>query len=406
VLAVTILAWATQTLVQQWGFGAELPPLAMAQNQTAERFVPREGVAPVRLELRGEAAVIGDEVALRQVARWSDADADTFAPVADLVLLRLSRETPFKSITLDEIKATLRDAGVNLAGIRFTGAARCVIHRVDVEHDESRALDQWIAARTGVASSTGLESVSATQTEPQPVDPDGLATDANLSTPAEVHAAGDAGDDVRSLRSLLLNELARRTGFSRAALQVSFKPGDEKLLNLSQPQFRFTVDSGRARSLGDVSWVVTIAGADGSKQRVSISAFARAWQHQLVAARPIAAKQTIRDEDVTERRTLVDRGGDEPMLRSTQAIGQQAARDIAADAIITPRMLEAVPLVRPGQFVTVTLSQGGVQVKTVARALEGGAYGQTIRVRNETTRDVFQVVVTAPQTATIGGAGF
>jgi flagella basal body P-ring formation protein FlgA len=51
--------------------------------------------------------------------------------------------------------------------------------------------------------------------------------------------------------------------------------------------------------------------------------------------------------------------------------------------------------------VTVSLSQGSVQIKTVAKALEAGTYGQTIRVKNETTRDTFQVILTGPQTATM-----
>jgi hypothetical protein len=33
--------------------------------------------------------------------------------------------------------------------------------------------------------------------------------------------------------------------------------------------------------------------------------------------------------------------------------------------------------------------------------MEGGSYGQTIRVKNEATREVFQVVLTGPQTATM-----
>ena len=41
-------------------------------------------------------------------------------------------------------------------------------------------------------------------------------------------------------------------------------------------------------------------------------------------------------------------------------------------------------------------------MKTVGRAMEGGSYGQTIRVKNEATGDVYQVVLTAPQEGNIG----
>ena len=58
---------------------------------------------------------------------------------------------------------------------------------------------------------------------------------------------------------------------------------------------------------------------------------------------------------------------------------------------------------RPGQYVTITMSNGTVQIKTVAKALERGCFGQTVRVRNETTKEFFEVVMTGPQTARIGG---
>ena len=64
-------------------------------------------------------------------------------------------------------------------------------------------------------------------------------------------------------------------------------------------------------------------------------------------------------------------------------------------------MLDPVQLVKVGQFVTITLEQGTVRIKTVAKALESGSFGQTIRVKNEATKDVFQVVLTGPQTATM-----
>ena len=51
-----------------------------------------------------------------------------------------------------------------------------------------------------------------------------------------------------------------------------------------------------------------------------------------------------------------------------------------------------------------TLARGGVRIKTVARALEAGSYGQTIKVKNEATKDTFQVVLTGPPEGTLGPA--
>jgi flagella basal body P-ring formation protein FlgA len=140
-----------------------------------------------------------------------------------------------------------------------------------------------------------------------------------------------------------------------------------------------------------------------SSRKASVKATARAWQQQVVLNRPLSAQQLIQEQDITERRALVDRLSGEQLLSRDQVVGQQAALDLKPGTIVTARMIESVPLARSGQLVTVVLNAGKVQVKTVARALESGSFGQTIRVRNEATRDVLEVILTGPQTARLGG---
>ena len=50
--------------------------------------------------------MIGEEVKLRQVCRWVDADKAAFEPMADLVLMRLARQSPFKTLTRDATSGT------------------------------------------------------------------------------------------------------------------------------------------------------------------------------------------------------------------------------------------------------------------------------------------------------------
>jgi flagella basal body P-ring formation protein FlgA len=193
-------------------------------------------------------------------------------------------------------------------------------------------------------------------------------------------------------------------------LHVTFNPKDDQALRLAEPQFKFDIQPKRVRNLGAVAWDVQVLTANGNassskrSQKMSIAATARAWQRQVVLAKPLAFKQTIRDTDVTERRVLVDNLEDETLLGPKQVIAQQAARELKPGTVITARHVQPVPLARTGQFVTVLLSRGGVTIKTVARAMEEGSYGQTIKVKNEGTKDIFEVVLTGPQEATLGPA--
>src|SRR5690349_17765033 len=135
-IALTILAWATQTLMHQWGFGAEVAAAnsenAMDASQAAnrgdgggaeERFVPVNAAARgATLELRSEASVVGTEIKLKQICRWTEADNAAVEPLAELVVGRINGNSPFRGVSVDEIKSVLHDAGTNLAAINFSGA--------------------------------------------------------------------------------------------------------------------------------------------------------------------------------------------------------------------------------------------------------------------------------------------
>jgi len=396
-VALTILAWATQTLMLQWGFGAEPPRRGLGEPPATgpthervaqERFVPgtERFAAGATIELRAEATVVGEEFRLRQVARWSQQDEAVLAPVAELILVRVGPGAPFRAISLAEVKDTLQSAGINIAALNFVGASSCTVNRSDVEYDEQTALQQWIDAKEAITAAAVPTTAPAREEEAAPA-------------PATSVVASDR-QDVRTLRQRLVADLAQRLNLPAESLQVDFKTQDARTLALAEPMFRFEVEPMRVKNLGEVSWLVLIV-ADGQAQKAVISADARAWQAQLVVAKPLAMKQMIREDDLVERKTLVERLPDEPLLARAEAVGQQAARPLAAGTVLTSRAVEAVQLVKAGQFVTITLEQGGIKIKSVAKALESGAYGQTIRVKNESTKDVFQVILTGPQVATM-----
>ena len=171
-VALTILAWATQTLMSQWGYGADVradqragaaaapassPASAPSEDLvTIEKFVPGTSrfAAGATIELRGDATVVGEEVRLKQVARWTQADDAVLAPLGDLVLTRIGPGTPFRAVSITEVKETLTAAGINIASLKFVGATSCTVNRSDVEYDERTALQQWIAAKEAKGTPT------------------------------------------------------------------------------------------------------------------------------------------------------------------------------------------------------------------------------------------------------------
>ncbi len=160
-ILLTVLAWATQTLIHQWGFGDETDATPDAANAPAainapapapapdpdavgpEQFVSggsSEAVVAATLELKSEATIVGSDVKLKQVCRWNTTDDTILAPIADLTVYHIDGPTPFHSLSVDDIRQTLHDAGINLATINFVGAASCTVTRSDVQTDPQSAL--------------------------------------------------------------------------------------------------------------------------------------------------------------------------------------------------------------------------------------------------------------------------
>jgi flagella basal body P-ring formation protein FlgA len=334
--------------------------------------------------------VSGNDIRVRQVARWSDADSVGFSSIADLVIDHFD-DSVQRRISLDELRSTLSGAGVNLSKVRFAGNTSCLVTRGTVPEikppaDDREVVQQWIEQKN---------------------KPDAAEAPAPVKAAAELKpdVAGDSADaQYHTLREVILADLAQRLNLPSDDLQVTFDQKDRSFLNLTEPMFQFQLEPRRLADLGKVSWDATII--DGKTQRkLTINAEARCWEKQLVVARAISYRQVLRDDDFIERRRLVDHVEYDPLLTRRQIVGQQAARDLKPETVLTARMLEPIPLVRQGDVVDVTLCTGGIQIRVAATAMESGCYGQSIRVRNEENKSIYVVTVTDSKTGVVGGKG-
>lgn len=360
---LTILAWATQTLFKQWGYGAIILPNAPSRAQQA---MPQQ--YGITIEVRPDAKTEGSEVTLRQVCRWSDADDQAMAPMADIVLTRLSETLPVRQLSLEEIKSALHDAGANLSELHFSGSATCAIRRSEVD-DETfiRMLKEQQAAEEDTASTT------------QPSDVEKMIADAP-QTP---------------LKDLLVTDFCDRLKLPSKQVEISFDDRDQATLILTSPRCRFEIDSSEATTLGNVTWDVTIR-TDTTERKATIVAKALAYEDQLILTRPLSKGQKIIESDVAKKRTLVDKFAEKPLSEIAAVIGEQLARDAKRGDVLTAADVKPSPIVVKDQFITVSMKQGDMKVSTIARAMDVGAKGDTVRVKNEANGDVYSVIVTAP----------
>lgn len=121
------------------------------------------------------------------------------------------------------------------------------------------------------------------------------------------------------------------------------------------------------------------------------------YEQVVVSARPLARNTILNADDLTlqERDTGLLR--DKYLVDPQQAIGMRLTRPVSPDSIITFAVIEQNEIVRRGDKVVIRASNGNVSVVMPGEAMESGALGAQIKVRN--TRSNREI------TARVSGAG-
>ncbi|MEM6560984.1 MAG: flagellar basal body P-ring formation chaperone FlgA, partial [Planctomycetota bacterium] len=265
----------------------------------------------------------------------------------------------FLEITADDVRNALRKEGIAPARLRFTGALTCTVTRLDTTYDADAALAAWASPEPETKSTSNLED-------------------------------------------LLRADLARRTGIPVDQLGLEWTADEAALRVLKLPQalFEFDIELRRGNGIGPVRWEVTVR-HDGRSETHSLTGKAVRYVDVLTLSRAIPAGAMVSTDDLVSERIALRAAVKRDFATTEQLAGVVASRDLDTGTALTVDMLEAIPLVERGQFVTVSIRNGGVAVKTVAKALEPGSLGQAIRVRDEATRRNYIVFVTGPQAATV-----
>ncbi|WP_050747834.1 flagellar basal body P-ring formation chaperone FlgA [Sodalis glossinidius] len=159
------------------------------------------------------------------------------------------------------------------------------------------------------------------------------------------------------------------------SLRVQVMTPAERRLTCAQPLFSLPA---RTRVMGNLSMRM-VCGGQTRYLQVSVQVTDR----YLVAARPIAARQTLSDDDIDWR------------------TGSVSERVIGSGQPLTAAMLRSAWLIHSGQRVTVIAGGDGFTLHSLGKALGNGATNDTIRVKMDSGQQVSGTVTTAGQVRVI-----
>jgi flagella basal body P-ring formation protein FlgA len=147
----------------------------------------------------------------------------------------------------------------------------------------------------------------------------------------------------------------------------------------SSATLRFRDDAGKVRSLA-VRLVWT--------------------QPALMLARSVKRGETLKETDFVVRQVRVNKAG-VYASRPSEAVGRSLKKNLFQGEVLALNALADVPAVEKGKSVTIIVRDAGLTVKAKGEALEDGALGETIKVRNVSSKTVLTAVIVAGDTVEV-----
>ncbi len=206
------------------------------------------------------------------------------------------------------------------------------------------------------------------------VDDDGVVTLGEIFDGAG--AAAGTPVATRAGASVMLNARAVQLAAYRAGLEWANAQGLRQIVVLGEDQARPATGSPAA--------------AVAARGNVDV----------LTWARSLMAGDSVPPQDLVWGKAAVAPAGapNDPEA----LIGLAARRPLRAGAAVTGRDVAAVEVVKANDIVTLTFDSEGISLALQAKALSGGAVGETINVQNVTSKKTVQAVVTGPGQAAVG----
>lgn len=119
-------------------------------------------------------------------------------------------------------------------------------------------------------------------------------------------------------------------------------------------------------------------------------------QQVLVAARALVRGQRLTAQDLRLEERDVGALRDGAIHDPTQVTGYLMTRPLAAGRILSASALAAPMLVERGRPVRIALDAHGVYITMSGLAMDNGALGETVRVRNPASQRIVEGVVVGP----------
>jgi flagella basal body P-ring formation protein FlgA len=348
-----------------------------------------------------------DVVTLADVAALDGFDEETLRHLSGLIVSPPPRAGGAAVVRMDDLRAALDAARVNLAEVTFLGAARCTVAAPPMAQPPNRPKTAAQAARHAAARARRVDAAGRARTAGHPSRPAGETAE---SMPGERSVQGQRAprDSAAPDSSATLEEAVRQHIEGQCAdlggrLDIRFGAAQQAGLSLRATDCRFTIrprEPGGHR-LGMVWFDVQVARDGARPQVIPVLAEVTLLRRVVVASRIINRGQDIAARDLRVDERPFKRLEDVGLTELPAAIGMEARRALRPGDMLRPGDLRNKPLVKRNQLVAVWSRAGGLVVQSTGRATREGWLGDELEIRAEGSERKFFGTVSGPGMVTV-----
>jgi len=113
----------------------------------------------------------------------------------------------------------------------------------------------------------------------------------------------------------------------------------------------------------------------------------------FVAAQPIAKGNQITDIDIQQVSMDISRLRGNYIKSKSEIIGKIPKRSITLGSVFNPRYLRLPIMIKKGDLVDIVAELRGIQIRMEGKAINNGAQGQKINVKNLSSNRIIQAIV-------------
>ncbi|TSA10904.1 MAG: flagella basal body P-ring formation protein FlgA [Deltaproteobacteria bacterium] len=161
-------------------------------------------------------------------------------------------------------------------------------------------------------------------------------------------------------------------------------------------QFAFEVTPPNGSYLGDTVLRVVFRVNGREVRKVRIFGHIDIYREVVCMTRSMRRHEVIREDDLCTARRNISRISDAAISNIREMVGKRLVSSVRAGEIMKQGMVELTPIIKKGDRVAIIADTEMLLIRARGEAMEGGAAGEMIRVRNsKSKKEVYARVIDA-----------